>query len=171
MCLEFKTMSKQQNWFKVRKAHDFKKNYEKENYDTLEQSFQRLLKIFCSASNPTYYVSILTNYLIIAGFKLLLPVCRVSLHSLQPLGELVDLRPEVRKVPVLDGVRTNGTAHFSLKNHFYCNSNFCQERSISQHWLFDILKHLFRLRNHKVIEFLFQFSMIFWASALLGIVE
>lgn len=53
--------------------------------------------------------------LIVAGFKLLFPLCRVSFHSSQPLGQLVNLGPEVIEVPVLGCIRTAGhTTHFRL---------------------------------------------------------
>ena len=56
----------------------------------------------------------LSTNLVIAGFELLLPVGRVPLHALQSLGQLFNLGPEVGKVPVLDNIRSNSTAHFSL---------------------------------------------------------
>ena len=57
----------------------------------------------------------LPTNLVIAGFELLLPVGRVPLHALQSLGQLFNLGPEVGKVPVLDNIRPNSTAHFSLQ--------------------------------------------------------
>ena len=57
----------------------------------------------------------LTN-LVVAGLELLLPVAGVSLHGLHPLGQLLDLGPEVGEGSMLGRVSAGGGANLALKD-------------------------------------------------------